>query len=97
MGEDNNKKIHLMATMTYRRNCITTLKDEAGREISNHEEMAGIRWASYKNRMGASEPIQMQFDLEQLLVRVEGLEALSNPSEEKQMDEVIKHIPANKA
>ena len=39
----------------------------------------------------------LQFDLEQLLVRVEGLEDLSKPFEEKEMDEVIKHMPANKS
>ena len=59
--------------------------------------MAGILWDSYKNRMGTSTGIEMGFDLERLLPRVEGLEVLSRPFEKDEIDMVIKHMPSNKA
>ena len=68
-----------MATQRFRRNCIPVLKDEDGREVTDHQEMAGLLWASYKDRMGTKEDINMQFDLQRLLKRVDGLDVLTRP------------------
>jgi hypothetical protein len=38
--------------------------------------MAGVLWASYKERLGRSEDISMKFDLHQLISKVDGLDAL---------------------
>jgi hypothetical protein len=38
-----------------------------GRQVSDHAEMAGLLWSSYKERMGMSEGISMQFDLATIL------------------------------
>jgi len=97
LGEDNTKFFHSMATERYRRNYISLLKDEDGREISNHHEMAGMLWACYKNRMGSSEAVHMQFDLPRIIPRVSGLETLSRPFEKQEMDDVIRFMPAHKA
>jgi hypothetical protein len=63
MGEDSTKFFHAMGIERYRRNCISTPRSKDGREIKEHSEMAGMLWACYKNRLGSSEPISMQFDL----------------------------------
>jgi hypothetical protein len=59
--------------------------------------MAGMLWSSYKNRMGMSEGISMQFDLANLLIKVEGLEDISMPFLVEEMELVIKQMPSDKA
>jgi mannosylglycoprotein endo-beta-mannosidase len=83
-GEDNTKNFHAMATERYRRNNIAILKNDDGVFISDHQEMANLIWKSYKDRMGQSHGIDMQFDLASLLTRVEGLEDLTAPFEKKE-------------
>lgn len=97
LGEDNTKFFHAMATERFRRNTIASLKREDGSEITDHTEMAGMLWASYKGRMGSTEGIEMQFDLDNIITKVDGLEVLSRPFEKKEMDDIIKYMPADKA
>jgi hypothetical protein len=59
--------------------------------------MAGLLWREYKDRMGRSEPISMQFDLPRILHAVDGLHELTRPYEEKEMDEVIKNMLGDRA
>jgi hypothetical protein len=68
-----------------------------GRQVSDHEEMAGLLWSSYKERMGMTEGISMQFDLASLLTKVQGLEEISMPFLEEEMELVIKQMPPDKA
>jgi hypothetical protein len=96
-GEDNTKKFHAMATERYRRNNIAMLKNDDGVFISDHQEMANLIWKSYKDRMGQSHGIDMQFNLASLLTRVEGFEDLTAPFEKKEMDDVIKEMPSDRA
>jgi hypothetical protein len=96
-GEDNTKFFHAMATERYRRNNIAMLKNDEGVFICDHHEMASLIWRSYKERMGHSQGIDMQFDLASLLTRVEGLEDLTTPFEQKEMDDVIKDMPSDRA
>jgi hypothetical protein len=59
--------------------------------------MAALLWTEYKNRMGSSEGIEMQFDLSRIIQPVEGLEELTVPFTKKEMDDVIKHMPVDPA
>jgi hypothetical protein len=59
--------------------------------------MAGLLWSSFKERMGKSEGISMQFDLDSLLSKVEGLDVLTVPFDKKEMDEVIKKMPMDRS
>jgi hypothetical protein len=77
VGEDNTKFFHAMATQRNRRNTISMLKANDGRVVSDHAEMAALLWSSYRDRMGSSEGIDMQFDLPRLVKRVQGLEEIS--------------------
>jgi mannosylglycoprotein endo-beta-mannosidase len=96
-GEDNTKNFHDMATERYRRNAIVMLRDVDGNEVTDHQGMAGLLWREYKDRMGRSEPISMQFDLPRILHAVDGLHELTRPYEEKEMDEVIKNMLGDRA
>jgi mannosylglycoprotein endo-beta-mannosidase len=97
LGEDNTKFFHAMATERYRRNTISMIRDDDGNEVTDHDSMAGLFLREYKERMGRSEPISMQFDLHRILHGVDGLQELTKPFEEKEMDEVIKHMPVHRA
>ncbi|XP_071683219.1 uncharacterized protein [Lolium perenne] len=68
-----------MATQRHRRNAISMLTTVDGRQVSDHAEMAGLLWSSYKERMGMSEGISMQFDLAALIEKVPGLDEISMP------------------
>jgi hypothetical protein len=86
VGEDNTKFFHAMATQRYTRNSISMLTANDGRQVSDHEEMAGMLWASYKSRMGTSNGISMQFDLTSLIRHVPGLEEISLPFLPEEME-----------
>ena len=79
VGEDNTKFFHAMATQRFRRNSIAMLKADDGREVTDHAEMAGLLWSSYRDRMGCSNGIDMQFDLSSLFHIAHGLDAISAP------------------
>jgi hypothetical protein len=96
-GEDNTKKIHAMASERYRRNSIAMLLDDSGNEVTDHQAMAGLLWSNFKERMGNSEGISMQFDLDSLLSKVEGLDVLTVPFDKKEMDEVIKKMSTDRS
>ena len=65
--------------------------------MTDHQEMAGLLWSCYTDRMRSREDINMQFDLPNLLQRVEGLGDLSKPFTTQEMDDIIKYMPADKA
>jgi hypothetical protein len=96
-GEDNTKFFHAMATERYRRNSIAMLQDEEGNDVTDHQLMAGMFYKEYKARMGHSEPIFMQFDLDNILSPVAGLEDLTRPFTKQEMDDVIKFMPIDRA
>jgi hypothetical protein len=73
------------------------LQDCEGNDVTDHDLMAGMLWNEYKDRMGKSEGIDMQFDLAHIIKRVEGLDELTVPFTKKEMDEVIKAMPADRA
>jgi mannosylglycoprotein endo-beta-mannosidase len=96
-GEDNTKFFHAMATERYRRNKYYVLKDGSGNEFSDHEIMAGMLLSSYKERMVKTEGISMEFNLDTLLSRVEGLDELTLPFGKEEMDDVVKWMPVDRA
>jgi hypothetical protein len=66
------------------------LKADDGIIVSDHDEMAGLLWSEYRDRMGKSEGIQMKFDLGRLLKRVSNLQQLTAPFFEEEIELVIK-------
>jgi mannosylglycoprotein endo-beta-mannosidase len=88
-GEDNTKIFHAMTIERYRRNYIALLHDADGNEISDHQLMAGVLSNEYKGKMGQSESISMQ--------EADGLETHTRPFEEKELNDVVKNMPVDRA
>ena len=65
--------------------------------MSDHQQLARMFWSEFKNRMGHAQGIQMGFDLENLLARVDGLEDLSKLFSDDEVDEFIKYLPLDRA
>jgi hypothetical protein len=97
MSEDNTKFFHAMASQRMRRNAISVLKAADGRMVSDHDEMAGMLWSEYRERLGTSVPINMQFDLDRLITRVSGLQELTTPFLKEEIDLVIMEMPSDRA
>jgi hypothetical protein len=97
VGEDNTKKFHAMTTQTNRRYTISMIKAEDGRLVNDRAEMVGLLWSSYRETMGHSEGINMQFNLSYLVTRVQGLEEISQPFLQEEIELVLKQMPPDKS
>jgi hypothetical protein len=86
-----------MATERFHRNSIAMLKDKEGNEVSDHQTMAGMLWYNFKDRMGYSQGISMEFDLSSLLSRVADLDQLTVPFQKKELNDIVKSMPPDRA
>jgi hypothetical protein len=96
-GDECTKFFHGMATVSYRRNSISHIMNEQGVWIQDHEGKAGLLWNSFKNRMGTTTSPIMLFDLTSLIAPIDGLDFLAAPISHDEIDNVIKHMPNDKA
>ena len=97
VGEENSKFFHAMATERFWRNTISSIKSVDGEVVSDHQQLAGRFWADFNQRMGQAKGIQMGFDLDTLITRIDGLEDLSLPFMDSEVDTVIKNMPSDRA
>lgn len=93
MGEENTKFFHAMVTERYRRNSISSLQLPDGHVVSDHDQMAAVAWSCYKQRMGTSREIDMQFNLPDLITPVQNLEGLVKPFTTEEMELVVRKCP----
>jgi hypothetical protein len=96
LGDENTIFFHKVATQGYRRNYITSIKDDDGNYITNHDHKAAIIWNSYKNRLVQSSNPDMSFDLDHLITRSE-LSHLDDPFTMEEINTVLKEIPPDKS
>jgi hypothetical protein len=96
LGDQNIKFFHTIATQSYRRNYITSIKDEDGNYITNHDHQAAIIWNSYKNGLGISNNPTMSFDLDHLFTRYD-LSHLDDPFTMEEINTMLKEIPPDKS
>ena len=96
-GDECTKFFHGMATISYRRNSISQLRNEHGIWIQNHEGKAGLLWSSFRNRMGMTSSPVMLFDLASLITPVDDLESLVPTFCTTEIDTIVKHMPSDKA
>lgn len=98
-GDECTKYFHSMATVSYRRNLIAQIQDDYGVCLIRHEDKANHLWCSFKNRMGLSNNVTMEFDLSSLVpVFAEAdLDSLATPFLASEIESVIKLMPADKA
>jgi hypothetical protein len=98
-GDECTKYFHSMATVNYRRNLIAQVQDDYGVSLIQHEDKANYFWCSFKNRMGISNKVTMEFDLSSLVPVSSGdvLDNLVAPILRSKVDNIIKRMPADKA
>lgn len=78
---------------------IAQIQDDHGVSLIHHEDKANHLWCSFKNRMGFSNNVSMDFDLGSLvLINDDGqLGSLASPFSVAEIDNIIKIMPTNKA
>jgi len=67
LGDECTKFFHAMATVSFRRNTITQLKNDQGQIISDHDGRTALLWIAYRNRMGITSSPVMSFHLPSLI------------------------------
>ncbi|KAM0889840.1 hypothetical protein ACQ4PT_027458 [Festuca glaucescens] len=97
LGDENTKKIHARAMERYRRNNIAVLTSQDGRPLDSHLEKAAAFHEAFKNRMGIASQPDICLNLADLVQSVQGLDALSSKFMHEEIDEVVKHMPVDKA
>jgi hypothetical protein len=100
LGDANTKFFHSKASISYRHNYISMLKNIEGAEISDHEGKEEILWSAFKERMGTLDNVAMHFNLSNLFGTSEYpdiLQALEAPFSDTEIDNVIKHLPNDKS
>jgi hypothetical protein len=74
------------------KNLITSIKQDDGNYITNHDHKAAIIWNSYKERLGITDNPIMAYDLDNLVNRLDLLH-LDESFTQEEIDSVIKEIP----
>jgi hypothetical protein len=95
-GDAGTKFFHANATIRHRQNTILSLQADDGQMITSHGAKERILWESYKQRLGTSDFTHIFFYLQELLVRIENLEALEEPFTKEEIDAIIKELPTDK-
>lgn len=95
-GDESTNFFHAAATERYRLNTITSIDTEDGRTITDHHEKANLLWEEYKFRMSQTSNPTILYDL-QSLFQQHDLQHLSQPFTTQEIDDVVKHMPADKA
>jgi len=98
-GDECTKYFHSMATISYRRNMIAQIQDDYGVSLIHHEDKVNHLWCSFKNRMGFSNNVSMDFDLGSLVHINDDaqLDSLASPFSVAEIDNIIKIMPTDKA
>ena len=86
-----------MATISFRKNTITQLRNEQGTWIQDHEGKAGIIWNAFRNRMGVIEEPIILYNLASLVTRHEDLSCLVKPFTHEEIDNIVRRMPVDKA
>jgi hypothetical protein len=96
-GDENTKFFHSMATERYRKNVISQILDPYGRMVSDNGEKSALFFQEFKNRLGFSVNIMLQFDLQALIMPHPNLEHLCLPFSRDEINRVILEMPNDKA
>ncbi|XP_073368012.1 uncharacterized protein [Aegilops tauschii subsp. strangulata] len=97
--EEHNARniLKAKATIKFRNNSISMIKDEQGHEHHGHKAKAAILFRAFKERMGTAAPTSNLLNLHQLLQPMEDLTELEVPFTKEEIDNVIKNMPADKS
>jgi hypothetical protein len=92
LGDETTKFFHATAIESnrYRKNTISILQIEDGREISFLAEKVASLWNTFKGRMRNSKNPTINFNLEEFNFPSTSLEHLAGPFIKEEIDQVIK-------
>ena len=96
-GDECTKFFHTMATVNFRRNAISSLRDDHGNIITDHDGKAALLYVAFKNRMGITTQPEMQFDLHSLINVDVYLSFLVQPFTRDEIDLLVRKLPVDKA
>jgi hypothetical protein len=96
-GDAGTKNFHSHASVRHNHNLITTIQDDSGNMISDHEAKAEILWESYKIRLGTTGETSMVLDLSLILQSSQDLVFLEAPFSDNEVNSVIASLPNGKA
>lgn len=96
-GDECTKFFHGMATISYRRNSISQLRNDQGLWIQDHDGKAGLLWSSFRNRMGMTSSPNMLFDLASFINPIDDLDNLVAPFQAEEIDSIVRRMPSDKA
>ena len=91
------KFFQVVATERYRKNNIANLQTDDGLMVEDHTGKEALLFQACTERLGTSNPTQMQFDLRSLIRPTENLDHLILPFTHEEIDSVVKEMPGDRA
>ena len=96
--EDENSNFYkTKATLNRRHNSIASLTDSNGNIVSDQDGKAHILWQAFRDRLGKSNTTEDHMNFQHILKKVDNLNILEAPFSCKEIDEVVKQMPSDKA
>jgi len=96
-GDECTKFFHAMATINFRKNSISSLRDDYNNIITDHDGKEALLLIAFKNRMGITSQPVMQFDLHSLINVNVDLNHLVQPFTREKIDLLFSKLPVDKA
>jgi hypothetical protein len=96
-GDICSSFFHAHATIKHRKNTIVSLTDDNGTIHSEHEHKADFLWTAFKSRLGSSDFIGIDFDLQSLLTPHDSLQWMDPPFTKQVIDNIIKSLPSDRS
>jgi len=96
-GDECTKFFHAMATINFRKNSISSLRDDYNNIITDHDGKEALLLIAFKNRMGITSQPVMQFDLHSLINVNVDLNHLVRPFTREEIDLLFSKLPVDKA
>jgi hypothetical protein len=96
-GDECTRFFHANASIKLNRNSITSIRNDNGSDLTNHEHKALFIWQSFKERFGISEFSGMNIDLATLITPALNLDWLHGEFQKEEIDIIIANLPNNKS
>jgi hypothetical protein len=96
-GDECTKFFHANASIKHCRNSISVIRDESGKDLTNHEEKAQYIWLAFRERLGVSVFTEINLDLSSLINPSENLDWLHGDFTKEEIDNIIKNLPSYKS
>lgn len=85
------------ATIKFRNNFLNNLTDDNGNIFSEQQDKAHVLWQAFKARLDTTMPTSNNLELTSIIKKIENLDELERPFTTQEIDDVIKHMPTDKA